>query len=637
MVKFSFKNLNLRLKFFYIVLALGSSIFLLTLVFLATYHVTTAHHIQRIQQLHELERGVTLAQYQFKRQVQEWKNILLRGNDLQDFKTYYRLFEEEHEKVQQHVNELLSNDMLQPMLRQQLMEFRNQHQFLFEQYLSAIADFSNDRSNPFAADQLVRGIDRLPTIQLEQAATDVEATASELKQVAETELSQIGGFFAFVFILSQAILVTMLFKISSNLYRMSVTDATSGLGSKSAFLNEVQRYLTDREPVMFAILDFDDFKLLNESFGVYGGDRYLQSMGQKLASFAAGDTQLYRLNGDEIGIIFRRLDASGAKKALTDLISVMKQYEFRWQGRHGISLTASTGCYCYDGNPSVTIEEVINRLYSCTHQAKANGKDTIVYDEGGKELSANRQIQATNQLKSALRENHVVLFRQAIFKPDSLDCPNHFECLLRIKTADQSYLLTKDMLIAAERYHLITALDLHVLELLLSYLADTPSDTSEYSFNLSGKTIADDTLQERMGKLLANYPVVDLKRLCIEVTETALMENPEVALANVDWMKQCGFYLAIDDFGVGQASYSYLYRFSPNLLKIDGSFISGVDSDSVKQCIVRSIIQLGQELNIKTVAEKVETQQELDILLSLGIDYLQGYRLQQPTLFISSQ
>jgi EAL domain-containing protein (putative c-di-GMP-specific phosphodiesterase class I) len=208
----------------------------------------------------------------------------------------------------------------------------------------------------------------------------------------------------------------------------------------------------------------------------------------------------------------------------------------------------------------------------------------------------------------------------------------HGELLVRMLDEQGGLVAPHTFLSAAERYNLMPEVDRWVIRHTFAALAngaDALSSLDLCAINLSGQSLSDSELLDSITALLksASFPA---ERLCFEITETAVVENFESARAFIEALKQLGCRFALDDFGSGMSSYSYLKHLPVDYLKIDGSFVRGMLEDPVDRAVVESINQIGHDLGMKTIAEFVENEEILAALEEVGVDYAQGALIGEP-------
>ena len=206
---------------------------------------------------------------------------------------------------------------------------------------------------------------------------------------------------------------------------------------------------------------------------------------------------------------------------------------------------------------------------------------------------------------------------------------SHYESLIRMKGEDGTVYSPNDFIPVAEAIGLVQQIDLWVINHVFDLIRTMPTDIS-FTINLSGNIFLDHQLYPLVEKKLYETDV-DPRRIVFEITETAAISNFEQTKAMVKKIRSLGCRFALDDFGAGFNSYNYIKHFPVDILKIDGSFITDLETDSVDQLLVKSMIDIAHSLGKKTVAEYVEKQSTMDILKKFGIDYIQGFLVGKPS------
>ena len=236
-------------------------------------------------------------------------------------------------------------------------------------------------------------------------------------------------------------------------------------------------------------------------------------------------------------------------------------------------------------------------------------------------------------INRAMHDNRLFLYAQQIDPINALaGRGKHLEILLRMRDVDGRLLRPDAFLPAAERYGLAVKLDRWVVGETLSRIARWPNqveDLYQVAINLSGRSLGN---PEFLDYLLAaiGRSSIPAHKLCFEVTETAAISNINEAVGFMTRLKEIGCQFALDDFGSGLSSFAYLKTLPVDILKIDGLFVRDIDSDPISRAMVKSINEIGQVMGMKTVAEFVESESILDCLMTMGVDYVQGYAIAEP-------
>jgi len=266
--------------------------------------------------------------------------------------------------------------------------------------------------------------------------------------------------------------------------------------------------------------------------------------------------------------------------------------------------------------------------------AKEQGRGrAFAYRPEDREMKQRKhQMHWVGTIQSSLKANRFVLFSQVI-EPTKPSGKPHFEILLRMLDKNDKILSPFVFMPVAERYHMMPSIDRWVIEHSLATLAewcksDLVSD-SVFTINLSGQSLMDErTLDFLIGQLQETK--VNPENLCFEITENAAITDLQNAQKFISSIKSFGSRFALDDFGAGVSSFANLRALDVDYLKIDGSFVVDMATDQVSASMVAAINQVGQTMKLHTVAEFVESQEIRDILVDMGVDYLQGYDIGKP-------
>ena len=285
-----------------------------------------------------------------------------------------------------------------------------------------------------------------------------------------------------------------------------------------------------------------------------------------------------------------------------------------------------------DGDSATAI---LQRADSACYAAKDAGRNRVrVYTHGDSELLRRQgEMQWVARLTRALDEDQFVLVGQRIasLKAGHRD-PERYEFLVRLRVEDGSLIAPGVFLPAAERYDLATRLDEWVVAHAVHWLAAHPDFVERMDYcalNLSGQTVGDETVLERLIDLICRHPSLAHK-LCFEVTETAAIASLANAGRFIDRCRAMGCRFALDDFGSGLSSFAYLKRLPVDYLKIDGMFVKNMVEDPVDLEMVSAINDIGHVMGKRTIAEFVENEAIAERLRALGVDFAQGYGIAKP-------
>jgi diguanylate cyclase (GGDEF)-like protein/PAS domain S-box-containing protein len=410
-------------------------------------------------------------------------------------------------------------------------------------------------------------------------------------------------------------------------------DALTGLINRREFETRLQSALestrSGNEHHVLCYLDMDQFKIVNDTCSHSAGDRLLKDVAAILQAGLRETDVLARIGGDEFGILLKNClleDAVGITENLLAMIRTINNDS----GGLTFEVSASIGIAVLDpGSESITA--VMRRADLACYAAKDNGRNRIhVYQDGDHELTRRHgEMKWVSRLTEAIKEERLVLYCQDIVpvRQDS-GKRHHFEVLVRMMDESGELVMPGRFLPAAERYNLVLALDRWVIARSFAWYATSRQDQI-MSINLSGNSLTDDSILGFVKEELIRYAIPP-NSVCFEITETAAIANLDHAIRFINELRQLGCLFALDDFGSGLSSFSYLRNLPVNYLKIDGSFVRGLDTDPVNAAMVNAIVQLGKVMSIETIAEFVENDATLQLLAEIGVDYAQGYGIARP-------
>lgn len=387
----------------------------------------------------------------------------------------------------------------------------------------------------------------------------------------------------------------------------------------------------NRDTHVLMFLDLDQFKVVNDTCGHIAGDELLVKTTNVLKSCIRERDTLARLGGDEFGILLDNCQKEGAFKVAASIRNKIKENRFVWEGRP-FEITISIGM--------VEINEYamdLHELLSCAdiacYAAKDKGRNGVVWftPDDVEYNKRKSEMQWAPRIRQAAEENHFVLFHQPMANLGAQSQGLHTEFLLRMK--DNNGLIPPGAFIpAAERYNLMPVIDRWVVKNVFEYLNAAGlghQNDSTYFINLSGSTLSDQSFFDDI-KSLQKRNNINPQNICFEITETAAIDNLVDAVDFISEIRQLGYKFALDDFGVGLSSFSYLKTIPVDYLKIDGSFVLNMLQNDIDRGIVEACNKIAHAAGLKTVAEFVENNEILQALTKMGVDYAQGYGIQKP-------
>ena len=421
-------------------------------------------------------------------------------------------------------------------------------------------------------------------------------------------------------------------------------DDLTGLFNRSEFRYRVEQALLDAKErdLEYALLylDLDQFKVVNDSCGHHVGDQVLKQISTLLQSHLRAADTLFRLGGDEFGVLLEGCPPDQAYQVAEELCETVKSYRVTHRGNI-FEIGVSVGLISLNAD-SGKPEEVISSVDSACYSAKDEGRNRVhVYKPSdGKHDRRLLEMAWIPRIRAALREDRFCLYAQPIVevKNASQSSISHQEILLRMVNETGELISPGAFIPVAERFGLMPEIDRWVVEKVLSNYLQHFSKLKRpgghavvFSINLSGASLADPGLGRFILEKLEKYRVPPYC-ICFEVTETAAVTQIDNASQLIEQLKSVGCSFMLDDFGTGMSSFGYLKTLAVDYLKIDGLFVKDIIEDPIDCAMVKSINEIGHILGLKTVAEYVESSSVLERLCDIGIDYAQGFGIAEPRL-----
>jgi diguanylate cyclase (GGDEF)-like protein len=416
-------------------------------------------------------------------------------------------------------------------------------------------------------------------------------------------------------------------------------DALTGLLNRGEFEHRVNAALRDvSSSHALLYLDLDQFRVVNDTCGHAAGDQLLRDVSMLLTSTLPRAAMVARLGGDEFSILISGYSTESALAVAESLRRAINDFQFVHHGRT-FWLSVSTGVVLPESGTD-TFDMALADADRACYQAKEEGRNRVrLFAHSDRDIAVRRaEMDWVSRLRSAMDEKRLQLYAQPIVsvaEPKVSDA--HVELLLRLADENGNLVQPMAFIPAAERYGLMPTLDRWVVEeafALYAARAAAGQGSSEdiWAINLSGATLGDAGFPAFLKRQFAVHGL-RFDVICFEITETAAINNLSQARKFMREMKDLGCRFALDDFGAGASSFSYLQNLPVDYLKIDASFVTDIASNPVKEVMVRAINQIGHVMNIETIAEGVESIDLLARLGAIGVDYAQGYAIGRPRPF----
>ena len=416
----------------------------------------------------------------------------------------------------------------------------------------------------------------------------------------------------------------------AQLTHQALHDPVTGLPNRTLFLDRVgmalarTRRLGGEVAVLF--MDLDRFKLINDSLGHDAGDRLLRTTASRLEPGAARSDSVGRLGGDEFALLCE-VKSPGEAMMIAERIATAVAAPVDLDSEQMV-VSASIGIALSDG--SATPADMLENADAAMYRAKEGGKARVeMYDES---MRANtlRRLQVESALRTAIdREQLVVFFQAEVGLADG--AITGAEALLRWRDPARGLVSPGEFIPVAEETGLIVPLGAWVLREACKEAARLCADGRQLkvAVNLSTRQLAHPGLVRLVADTLEETGA-DPSSLCLEITETVLMQEADRAVVLLEELKGLGITLSLDDFGTGYSSLSYLQRFPVDVVKVDRSFVNGLVDRPGDASIVAAIRDVTRSLGLGVVAEGIETPEQLERLQALGYEKGQGYLFARP-------
>lgn len=409
-------------------------------------------------------------------------------------------------------------------------------------------------------------------------------------------------------------------------------DLVTGLENRHSLEQAIDSALAAGEQShVLVYLDLDHFSVLNDTHGRAVGDELLRKIATALRQRVRRSDRVARLGNDEFGILLHDCTLPVAHEIAAAMCEQIRACRLTSKDSR-ITVSASAGLVPLSRAHQGAAESLALGDAAC-NVAKDNGGDRIQEFFGGKACTRkHKEMQWLQRIDRAIAENRFQLFFQSIVPLTAAVNTTQHELLLRMLDDDGSLIPPASFIPSAEKYGMMTQVDRWVVDFALRWLDEHPAWSGHrhtWSINLSGQSLSDDRFLTFLCDALDRFRG-DAHGLCFEITETAAIANMQRAQSLIAELKRRGCGVALDDFGAGMSSYTYLKRLPVDFIKIDGAFVKDLVNDATSRVMVDSINRIGHSVGLKTIAECVEDARIEGVLRELGIDYAQGYGIHRP-------
>ena len=414
----------------------------------------------------------------------------------------------------------------------------------------------------------------------------------------------------------------------NSLRKQAVTDRLTGLPNRLA-CSELMDDLIRRN-VRFALVsaDINNFKSINDTMGHDTGNLVLQAIAGRWKSLADSDATgtnefVARITGDEFMFIINDYQTEAE---VEDTIRIFKS-ELEKKITIDDCDYYMTACFGYSLCPEDTdvLENIFTFTDAALHEAKKSGSGSMVLRFTPDVLNSERDLEIERKIRKALTDGNIFYNLQPQY--DMEHKLIGFEALARMKDNDGTLISPTEFIPVAEKTGLVEQIDMHVFERAVEFMGNFVTASGQnytMSVNVSVRHLMKNSFLDDIRRILNKYGVPP-ELIEIEITESIMIDSAEKALQRIEELKKMGMKIAIDDFGTGYSSLSYLTNFPSDMLKIDKSFIDKMNQSEVSRQYVAMIVSIGHTLNLKVISEGVESPDQVDILKSVGCDYIQGF------------
>lgn len=415
---------------------------------------------------------------------------------------------------------------------------------------------------------------------------------------------------------------------TAQLTAMVFEDALTQLPSRAYLLQQLnEKQQSENSNLTLVYLDCNQFQLINGSFGYTVGNQLLVAIANRLKEYSHPDNILARMNGDEFCFLISQV--AGLSSLDQFIQEIFRSFETPFLVENcEIYVAVYIGVAQVHGQePDKLLQDAETAMY----QAKLSGRGAYQIFDQEMHLKMLERLTLESDLQLALKRQDFTIYYQPIIDFKTLK-PAGFEALVRWQHAERGLVPPDVFIPSMETTGLIVPLGLMILEQACHQLHrwhEQGWSKLTMSINLSVRQFSSATLLDDIDRILKKTGV-NPTAINLEITESAVMGNAEEAITLIQMLKSRGIRVSIDDFGTGYSSLEYLHRFAVDYLKIDRLFISQMQVDTRQAYVVDTIVALSKQLNLHTVAEGIETQQQLEYLQGLGCDLGQGYFFERP-------
>lgn len=421
-------------------------------------------------------------------------------------------------------------------------------------------------------------------------------------------------------------------RVETDLRHIATHDHLTGLPNRALLNDRIEWHISEacRNKGLFATvaLDLDGFKKTNDALGHLAGDELLKEVATRLRGCLREVDTVSRTGGDEFVLILAGLNSPAEATLVCQRVLDAIRRPILIQGTD-VYVSASLGIAVFPEH-GTTVAQVMQHADQAMYQSKHQGKNRISFYEPELAVTSADQISLEGAMHSAIRDGEFMVYYQPLVAPSGeiKGC----EALMRWRRPDGKWVPPSEFIPIAESNGLITLLGDYVLRAAAMQLRrfDEAGLPGMYvSVNVSPRQLRHPDFEKNLKRIL-DVTGIDPNRLVLELTESLLMSSQERTQALLRTIAASGVRFSLDDFGTGYSCLAYLKTYPISALKVDRSFIIGIETDEVSRSIVEAIINLARALKLNTVVEGIETREQADAVIAMNVDYLQGYLFARP-------
>jgi diguanylate cyclase (GGDEF)-like protein len=414
-------------------------------------------------------------------------------------------------------------------------------------------------------------------------------------------------------------------------------DPTTDLLNRKGFVKQLKQEILklNGSRHMLCYMEIQDFGIITNDCGLSGGDDLLKKLSNLMKNQLRNEEVFARLGDKTFGILFKRCSSDEGHAIAKKLQTLINDWHFEWKDK-SYSIDVSMGLTPLREN-DYDVDELFNKADIANASAKRSGRNGIwVYKNEDEHLKLQNELYAwAGRIDHVLSQNRLFIRCQMIAPIDAEKNDHiHYEILLGIIDETGNIIPPDNFIPAAERFQRMPEIDRWIIKRVFSWIAQNKRQSDKiggFSINLSGQSLNNEAFLEFLKNLLTSSNIQP-EKLIFEITETVAAKNFLFTKKFINQIKRFGCKFSLDDFGSGYSSYSYLKSMNVDYLKIDGAFVKDICRNNTDIAIVKSMNEIAHSLGLETIAEYVESNDILDILKDIGVDYAQGWRIQKPVL-----